>query len=144
MARSFEIILTGADTLIEIFNRVSTGTFMRGVASGVFEEANTIMRASKRMVPLEDGILRASATVEQPIISGQLFSITMGYGGDASAYALIQHENMSFHHPGLQSKRRNQTGRTAKYLETPVVVALPHLEAKIARSVLAYFLTNGF
>lgn len=141
--RGFSITLHGVDTLVDVFNTVSTARFMEGVSAGVYDESIKIMNKSKRQVPLEDGILRSSATVNQPVTSGQLFSITMGYGGDASAYALIQHENLSFHHPGLHSKRKDQSGRKGKYLEDPVNESLPTLEARIAKSVLAYFIVNG-
>jgi hypothetical protein len=140
----FYVVLEGADDILDIFNSVGEGQFMRGVGAAVFAEANTIMNQSMRQVPLEDGILRGSATVEKPEISGQTFSIAMGYGGNASAYALIQHENLGFHHPGMHSKRKGQTGRKAKYLEDPVKDAAPNLEAKLARMVMNLFDAKTF
>lgn len=139
----FKVTILGSDVLTGIFRQVGTGIFMRGVGQAVFEEGNRIMNESKRMVPLEDGPLRASGTVEPPVISGTHFSVTLGYGGAASAYALIQHENMSFRHPGRDSKRGGQTGRGAKYLEIPVQQAAPGIEARLANYVRAYFTPMG-
>jgi hypothetical protein len=94
------------------------------------------MRASKEQVPLRDGQLRGSGMVQEPQISGTNWSITMGYGGAASAYALIQHENLSFHHP--------QEGRKAKYLSDPFRDALPGIEDRMSEFVVRYFATGGF
>ena len=138
-----DVTLRGAAELAAIFDSVGSGTFMRGIATGVFAEANRIMRVSKRMIPLEDGILRGSATIYPVVISGTHWEITMGYGGAASAYALLQHENLSFHHPGLKSKRKGQTGRHAKYLSEPVRMAVPTIEARLSRSVMNYFTPFG-
>lgn len=137
------VILHGADKILSVFNRIGEAGFMHGVAAAAFTEANDIMNKSKRLVPLEDGILRGSATIEPVEVSGQQFHVRMGYGGAAAAYALIQHENMAFHHPGLHSKRKGQVGRSAKYLETPVRQAAPTLERKLARIVMNYFALNG-
>jgi hypothetical protein len=74
-------------------------------------EAHKIMTRSEPQVPFRDGILRGSATVGQPQISGPNASIKFGYGGAAKAYAAVQHERLDFAH---------KVGK-AKYLEDPVI-----------------------
>lgn len=138
-----KVTILGSTVLTGIFKSVGQAVFMRGVGEALYEEGNRIMNESKRRVPLEDGPLRASGTVERPIISGTHFSITLGYGGAASAYALIQHENMSFRHPGRGSKRGGQTGRGPKYLEIPVQQAGPSIESGLANYVRGYFTPMG-
>jgi hypothetical protein len=139
----FRVTITGANELASAFARVGLGSFMRGVSQVAYAEANEIMNKSKRQVPIEDGILRDSGTVNPAETIGDRFKISMGYGGAASAYALIQHENMAFHHPGLHSKRKGQVGRKAKYLEDPMRDAGPTLERKMADMLVNYFRANG-
>lgn len=130
------VSLRGSEKMLLIYESVGSVTFTRAVARGVYAEANRIMRMAKGQVPLEDGPLRASGTVEEPIVSGTAWEITLGFGGAASAYALIQHENLTFNHA---------PGRKAKYLEDPVRAALPTIEARLNRSVSNYFRGNvGF
>lgn len=83
------------------------------VGAALYAEAETgIMNPSKsRYVPVDTGTLRASGMVEAPEISKDAVSVTMGYGGAASAYALRQHEDLSYHH----------TVGGPKYLETPLL-----------------------
>jgi hypothetical protein len=141
---AFPIVkLYGTESIIDLFNRLSTGQFMTGVAAAVQDEASKIMEKSKQIVPLEDGILRGSATIQPVQISGQTFTIDMGYGGAASAYALVQHENMSYHHPGLHSHRKGQTGRSAKYLEKPMREGLNGIEQRLIKAVERYFAAAG-
>jgi hypothetical protein len=61
--------------------------------------ANEIKNLSQVRCPVDTGTLRASARIE---IKGN--TIEFGYGGAASDYATIQHENLQFHHPVGQAK----------------------------------------
>lgn len=132
----YSITMRGSSKMRTIFESVGSATFTRAVTRGVVAEAYRIMRRAKRQVPLRDGPLRASGTVLEPVISGTSWSITLGFGGAASAYALIQHENLTFSHA---------PGRKAKYLEDPVRDSMPAIEAHLARSVSNYFRpTAGF
>jgi hypothetical protein len=62
------------------------------LALGLFLEAESIMRASKREVPVDEGILRASGFVKRPTIRRGRIQVVLGYGGAAKAYALFIHE----------------------------------------------------
>lgn len=126
----FTIIMSGGKSLHSIFDSVGSPTFMRAVAQAVYAEANVIMRESKKEVPLDDGPLRRSGTVEPPVVQGLVWEITLGYGGTAQAYALLQHENLMFKHA---------PGRKAKYLEDPVRAHIPKLQSRIAARVEKFF-----
>lgn len=101
----------------------------RGIApkidAALYTEAEAIMTASKAICPVDTGVLRQSGFVAPPTTEGNTHRIEMGYGGAASAYAVIVHENPSAHHPVGQWK----------YLEVPLREAAPHLAANIARRV---------
>ncbi len=80
------------------------------VASALMVEAETVMTQSKLQVPLDEGVLRSSGTVDKPRKRGNTISVTIGYGGAAKDYAEAQHENMDYYH---------RTG-SAKYLQRPM------------------------
>lgn len=91
-------------------------------------EAETIMTTSKtQFVPVDLGVLRASGHVQQPVEKGGAVEVTLAYGGAAEAYALIQHERLDFQH---------RVGQ-AKYLERPMMQALPGMGERIAARVSA-------
>lgn len=87
-------------------------------------EGERIMTVSKRdFVPVDQGTLRASGHVRAPHIRGTRAEVTLGYGGAASAYALVQHERLDFAH----------TVGTAKYLERPVNDAATDFGRRVAK-----------
>lgn len=98
----------------------------RAVAKTLFQEAEKIMTVSKgRFVPVDEGTLRASGHVDRPQIGPSRISVTLGYGGAASAYALIQHEAMNFAH----------TVGGPKYLERPVMAAAGQVSRAVGVAV---------
>lgn len=131
--------MKGNDLLAKILAVADQPEFMTAIAGAAYQEASAIMLMAKAQVPLEFGTLRASGVVEEPVITGTTWSVTLGFGGAASAYALIQHEDLTFNHPGLQSKITGQVGRGPKYLEEPVAYDVPTFEANLTKRVVKYF-----
>lgn len=131
---SYGVKITGADTLTKLFRAVGNELFTIAVAEAAYAEATLIMIRAKGQVPLDQGTLRASGIVNPPEISGTTWAITMGFGGAASAYALIQHENLAFAHAN---------GRSAKYLETPVTEAVPDFSKSLIARVEAILYQGG-
>ena len=71
----------------------------RVVGRSLFRQAEMIMRESKRyFTPVDTGVLRASGHVEQPKWDGDGLAVRFGYGGAASAYAMVQHQNKNYRH----------------------------------------------
>lgn len=66
------------------------------LAEGMFLEAEGVMGESKREVDVDQGTLRASGYVKEPVINrsrgGDTVLVVMGYGGAASGYAVYLHE----------------------------------------------------
>jgi len=79
------------------------------IAAALFQEGEAIRRESIARVPVDLGTLKNSAYVAPPVIEGDRVSVEIGYGGAASAYAVVQHENLTYKHPG---------GGGPKYLES--------------------------
>jgi hypothetical protein len=71
------------------------------VAAALYQIAQQIMTEAKRRTPVakDGGVLRSSGTVEKPVRSGKNISVTMSFGGAASAYAIAVHETQSEHDP---------------------------------------------
>ena len=72
--------------------------------AAMFVEGLHVMRLSQRLVPVDQGRLRASGYVQKPDARGR---VEIGY---ATEYALAQHEGLDFAHT---------TGQ-AKYLEAAI------------------------
>lgn len=110
-----DVLLAGLDQLIE---QAPTA-----LAAAIYQEAETIMADSKaNYVPVDTGVLRDSGFVAPPEIDGNVVSVELGYGGAASAYALVQHERLDYHH----------TVGGPKYLERPFLDAMNGLEERLA------------
>lgn len=99
-------------------------------AGALFRRAEAIMADSKEnYVPVDVGVLQSSGHVELPVIDGRDITVTMGFGGSASAYALAIHEHLSEHSP-RSWRVAEQTGAGVhfskggpKYLERPLMAA---------------------
>ncbi|MBR3795964.1 MAG: hypothetical protein IKK34_08050 [Clostridia bacterium] len=76
-----------------------------GGQKGVFDALDHLKSVSQDQVPLDQGPLKASASVD---VSADGTSGTVSYD---TPYAVVQHENTWYSH---------QRGRKAKYLEDPV------------------------
>lgn len=95
--------------------------------AALYAEANVIMGVSKARCPVDTGVLRGSAFTEEPEFHyNGTISDTMGYGGAASAYAHVVHENL---------EARHNSPTTAKYLENPLKEAAPTLAERIGRRI---------
>lgn len=120
MADTVEI--RGADSLIAGLERIIQET-PQAVAAALFQEAERVMAdAKENYVPVDTGILRDSGMVSEPEIGDGEISVSMGFGGAAEAYAVVQHERMDFHH----------TVGGPKYLERPFLDAANGLEERLA------------
>lgn len=103
------------------------GTSLPREASGaLYEVAEAVMGESLELVPVDLGTLKNSHFVDRPVRSGSETSVTMGYGGEAAAYAEAVHEHPSSASPAswLRGAVHFQTpGTGPKFLERPVVAA---------------------
>lgn len=100
---------------------------VRELANELHTEFVAVMeRSQAEFVPVEQGILRDSGYVKDPVIEGEHITVEMGYGGPDIPYALEQHENLTFNHPG---------GKQPKYLERPMLEEAPGMAARMASRI---------
>lgn len=98
---------------------------VRALKQALNEEGQIAFRNSQRLVPVDTGTLRRSGILLLAREKGSsMIEVVMGYGGAASAYALKQHENLSYRH---------KEGQQAKYLEEPVKARQEKLSQNIQR-----------
>ncbi len=96
---------------------------VQAAAAGLYQAGEAMMADSKaNFVPVDTGTLKNSGFVEQPVIDEGLIQVTLGYGGAAEDYAVVQHERLDYHH----------AVGGPKYLERPVLNAAKSLTDHIA------------
>lgn len=120
--------LEGADRLNRLFRRAEESGKSKVFDRALFDVANTVLNESKRIVPVDKGTLKSSGRVEPPKRDASGVEVQITYGGDARPYARRVHEDM---------KARHKDGKTAKYLEKPVMA----YQDKFVRIVLERFAT---
>lgn len=117
----------------------------------LFVEGEKIMGASKLLVPVVTGNLRASGHVQLPQIAAGVVFVDLGYGGSAAPYAVKVHENPRAGKTGGVSPRGipypvSKSGKPTwshhplgqwKYLEQPFKAAIPGLQQRIKSFVSA-------
>ena len=123
-AQSRIIDLAGGEELIRKLKAL--GEKAQTIVGGVlYREAEAIMTESKTQCPVDVGTLRASGHVQDPVSSGGQVIVTLGYGGPAVPYAIVQHEAMNFQH----------TVGNAKFLEDPMLAAVTGVEERLAKGI---------
>lgn len=95
------------------------------VAAALTAEAEIELGESQERVPVDTGVLRASAYVAPVVIDGASLRVEMGYGGAAADYAAQVHEDLDAFHPHGE----------AKYLEGPLRESVPFMGARLARRI---------
>lgn len=89
----------------------------------LYAEGLAIFRKSQRIVPVDNGYLKASGVIEKPVNH----EVLIGYGGVAASYALFVHEG--------GEKKWSRPGKRAKFLEEPVMEAQQGMEQRLAKKI---------
>jgi len=117
------------DEHLRAYLRAAPFRASEALQAGLWQEANRIMNISKEtMVPVRFGVLKGSGHVQRPVVLGTQVTVTMGYGGAASEYALPVHEILTANHP---------VGRS-KYLEAAFDQEAPLVPKHLATFVKAH------
>lgn len=130
--------------------------------AALYQEGERVMAQSKQEVAVGvDGVLRASGFVEPPVKAGRGWRVTLGFGGAAKGYAAAVHEGRK---PGtmppskalepwvkkklgvpskevsgvaflVARKIKLQGTKPTKYLERPLLAAIPGMADRMARTI---------
>lgn len=118
------VTVTGTEEMAQVLKQLSERA-APAMAKALTNEAERIMGEAKDLCPVDTGTLKASGHVQEPELIGERVSVTMGFGGAASDYAIIVHEDLSAYHPVGQ----------AKFLEQPLMEAAGSMESRIVESL---------
>lgn len=80
------------------------------LSSALFAAAHDVGNQADNLVPVDEGILKASQAITPPKAHSKTPTARITYGGPSAPYALVQHERLDYEHP---------KGGQAKYLEEP-------------------------
>lgn len=129
--------LQGSQKLMSVLEKLGTQG-PQSMAGALFREANYLMTDAKRQTPVDQGPLRASGHVEEPVIDGSTVSVTVGFGGPAGignhenetndkdvGYAVYVHEDLTARHDD----------GNAKYLENPALERSRTMEGRLAKDM---------
>ena len=138
--------LKGADDMKRVLSALAT-RFPKEVAAAVYRRAEAVMaRSVTEFVPVAEeggGTLRRSGHVAPAVIKGRKISVTMGFGGEADAYAVAVHEHLSAYSPPSWQKAMidgngvqfHPEGRGPKYLEIPLMEAVATMAEDITLDI---------
>jgi len=98
----------------------------QAAAAALYEEATRVFTQSQSEAPFDQGPLRQSGTIHPPSGGRGNLQIKITYGGQAKAYAWVQHERLDYNHP---------RGGKAKYLEGPMTDAARGFAARMAADI---------
>ncbi len=130
------IVVQGTAEIIQALQALGPQA-QQGLAATLFEVGEEIMADSKEhYVPVDTGVLRESGYVEPPVLNGTETTVVLAYGGAASAYALLVHENPRAGKTGglsPQGKSYKHWARVGswKFLETPFKEAAGRLVERL-------------
>lgn len=129
--------MTGTDKLYDALDKLGMRA-PKSLAGALYREANYLMTDAKRETPVDQGPLRASGHVAEPVIDGTRIEVVLGFGGPAGSgnhngqtndkdvgYAVYVHEDLNAKH---------DDGK-AKYLEDPALARAKGMEDRLARDV---------
>lgn len=109
------------------------------IGGALYRQAQKIMADSKEhYVPVDLGTLKSSGKVAPPTYLGRTVTVELSYGDAAAAYALAIHEHPSKYSPPSWQGTQvtfSPSGTGPKYLERPLMAALPRLPQELARDL---------
>lgn len=98
--------VTGANDMLRRITAAQTGA-RAGAVKGLGLALHLVLQVSNRRVPHEEGDLERDGAVVVDDAAG-IGAVTYGNSSDTAAYAVPQHEDLTFKH---------DPGRSAKFLE---------------------------
>lgn len=115
------ISISGTDKLIAALRRAGD-LAPEAMQAAMVDEMDTIIEDAKRRAPVDTGTMRASGVTLPPSKRGSQIVVEGGFGGAASDYVIVQHEDTSLRH----------THGEAKFLEKPVLERADKLPLHLA------------
>lgn len=136
--------VTGGKELKDVLRRFPKGA-KAAAAVAQLNVAHAILPIAQARAPYEHGTLEDSAYISNPRYTDESVVVEYGFGGAAVPYMVRQHEDLSYQHPGQESKT-DDPGRAAagqpKFLESAVDENADLLNQEYAKAI-AYYARTG-
>ena len=118
------VYFTGISEFVAKMESWTPAVEVAGVQT-LYRLANEVFAESQIQTPVDTGTLRSSGHVTPPVAAAGHIVVEIGYGGAAREYAYWVHERLDLHHAPPTK---------AKYLEDPVVAAIPRMTTELGGS----------
>jgi hypothetical protein len=146
MGKEFTITVTGTEQVLATLKALGeqAGPAMQ---AALYEEGHLLLADSQALVPVDQGTLKGSGTVQVEEGANRP-TVIVGYGGAAADYALSVHENPrsgktgGVSPSGKKYKHWAQVGEW-KYLETPFKARVAGFDDRIAATLKDRLLKGG-
>jgi hypothetical protein len=134
--------LEGSKNLLTIFERAGNDPeAKKALSQAMYGFATKVLNESKKIIPVDTGVLRNSGRVEAPTISNGVIEVAITYGGTGAKYAAVVHEDMTMDHSPskLTAVTKRPRRGQAKFLEIPVMAQAPSFARSIGARYARYF-----
>jgi hypothetical protein len=125
----FNVEFEGEEELQKLFKMMQTKGLGAVVAKSLSAVANEVLNESLQIVPVDTSTLKNSGKVDKPKPTAEGISVEVSYGGAASPYAEIVHENPN---------ARHASGKSYHFLKIPFDKAKTTFSDDIKKRIVFY------
>lgn len=126
-----KVSVDGLEKLSAVLARMGPNA-LEAAQAAMADEMDSIMEEAKRRTPVDVGTLKGSGSVFPPERVGDQITVTAGFGGAASDYAVVVHEDLNANHPIGE----------AKFLEKPMLERADAFPKNLATRIAAALLNR--
>ena len=130
---AWEVKFDGEEKLQAIFKKMEAKGLQPVVEKALSAVANQVLNESLVIVPVDTATLKNSGKVHPPKSSAEGLTVEVTYGGAASKYAEIVHENPN---------ARHGAGKSYHYLKIPFDKAKSTFVTDIKKRIV-YYMRGG-
>ena len=130
----WEVKFDGEEELQKLFKKMEGKGLLPVAKMSLNAVANEVLNESLEIVPVEFGTLKNSGKVGKPQNTAEGLIVEVSYGGAASKYAEIVHENPN---------ARHEEGKTYHYLKIPFDKAKETFADDIKKRIVFYMRGRG-
>ena len=125
----FKVEFDGEEELQKLFKKMESKGLLPVATMSLKAVANEVLNESLEIVPVEFGTLKNSGKVGRPQNTAEGLTVEVSYGGAASKYAEIVHENPN---------ARHESGKSYHFLKIPFDKAKTTFASDIKKRIVFY------
>ena len=129
--------IEGLELFLDKFSDSLMQDAKREVGGALYRRGESIMSASKEVVPVLTGALMNTGQVALPVEDSGIITVTAGYGDESVGYALYVHEELDA--PSGGPIHWTRPGSGPKYLENPATSQADLLPGDVRDALMKSF-----